>query len=430
MEPAPGVSATAAPPSAAPGSCSIQIESEVSSAIATVGIVTFTTTLDSFDEGRIEFGLDTSYGMVAPVDLAEPSFRTLLLGMKQTRDYHFRVVLTSGGEECASDDQTITTGSLPNALPELEVNTIDPEGRAGGFILTGQYQAMGGDTSPAYILDGDGDYVWAALVGDYVTGVRMSHDGKWMWINGTDNTTGGAANIHRVSMDGLIFEDLSEAFGIQDHSITVLPDESVIFYGHETECADIKRRYPDGTIERIVNSRDAHGAEGACHINHIEYSAFDETLIFSDDWHNNYTKITLTGEVVWVLGGETSHFTGDGSQWEREHGIDALSTTRYVYFNNGAMHSEEGSGAYELELDLENMTATRVWSYFPESAINNDVLGDVQRAQNGNTVIAFSSQGIVHEVDADGNLVQEIVWPLGGAFGYIVHRASLYGSSP
>lgn len=411
------------------GACTITVSDEISSAIATVGIVTFSADV-AVTSARIEFGLDTSYGMTAPVDLAEPEYRTLLLGMKQNREYHYRVVVNEGASECAGADRTIMTGALPNILPELDVVNNDRDALAGGFIMTGQYQAMGGQNSPAYILDADGDFVWALPVGNYVTGVRMSHSGKYMWINGTDNTTGGEALIYRATMDGLEVEDLSEEFGYQDHQITVLPDETVVFYGHEQECPDIKLRHEDGTIETLINVRDAHGAPGPCHVNHIEYSPDDDTLIFSDDNHDNYTKITLDGEVVWVLGGTTSDFTGDGSQWVREHGLDVLAVDRVLYFNNGEMSAGVSSRAIELQLDLTAMTATRTWIYTPVPPISNTVLGDVQRLENGNTVIAFSAQGVVHEVDAEQNLLQEINWPIGGAFGYIAKRPTLYGPSP
>jgi hypothetical protein len=413
------------------GECTITASGEVSEAIATVGIVTFTTDLAGANEARIEFGLDTSYGMTAPVDLNEADYRTLLLGMKQSRDYHYRIVVGNGTTECASQDHTITTGQLPNVLPEIDVTNLQPELLSGGFLMTGQYQAMGGDNSPAYIIDSDGDYVWAVTVGNYVTGVRMSYDGKWMWINGTNNTAAGAAVIHRVSMDGLIDEDLSDEFVLQDHSITVLPDETVIFYGHDLQdCANIRQRFANGTIEELANIRDAHGAAGDCHVNFVEYSAYDDTLIFSDDYHDNYSKISREGEPVWVLGGSTSSFEGDASMWSRQHGVDVLAEDRLIFFNNGEMGSATGSIAIEVQLDLEAMTATRVWTYEPDPPISNQQLGDVQRLDNGNTVVAFSVQGIIHEVDPEGNLVQEMVWPIGGAFGYIVKRQTLYGPPP
>jgi hypothetical protein len=409
------------------------VTQSLSDVIGTVAIVEWSAGGRSVESATIEYGLDSSYGMTAPVDLAEPNYRTLLLGMKQNREYHFRVVITSGGSDCAGPDQTIMTGALPNILPTLEVNTLNRAALAGGFVETGQYQAQGGNTSPAYILDADGDFVWAVRVGNYVTAARQSWDGKYMWINGTDNMNTGMtpANIHRITMDGLVDEDLSDEFGIQDHQMTILPDESVIFYGHDQECPDIKRRYPDGRTETITNARTAHGATGACHVNYITHSPEDDTLIFSDDNHDNYTKITMTGQVVWVLGGTTNDFTGDGASWERQHGIHVLSPNRFVYFHNGPMSGGgAGSQVHELLLDLTAMTATRVWTYTAMPRISNIQLGDVQRMSNGNTVAAYSTQGVLQEVDAQGNLLQEIVWPLGGAFGYIHKRASLYGPPP
>jgi hypothetical protein len=45
----------------------------------TVGIATWSVDLGTLDEARIELGLDTTYGMTAPVDLREADFRALLL---------------------------------------------------------------------------------------------------------------------------------------------------------------------------------------------------------------------------------------------------------------------------------------------------------------------------------------------------------------
>ena len=50
-----------------------------------IGIVTWTVNVGSLTEAHIDFGLDTSYGMTAPVDLALADHRTLLLGMKPAK---------------------------------------------------------------------------------------------------------------------------------------------------------------------------------------------------------------------------------------------------------------------------------------------------------------------------------------------------------
>jgi hypothetical protein len=76
------------------------------------------------------------------------------------------------------------------------------------------------------------------------------------------------------------------------------------------------------------------------------------------------------------------------------------------------------------------MTATRAWDYAAMPSIANQIMGDVQRLPNGNTMVAYSTQGVVHEVNAGGQLLQELTWPIGGAFGYIEKRATLYGPPP
>ena len=50
----------------------------LSDAISTVGILTFSTDLGAVDGGYIEFGLDESYGLRAPIGVDEAEYRTLL----------------------------------------------------------------------------------------------------------------------------------------------------------------------------------------------------------------------------------------------------------------------------------------------------------------------------------------------------------------
>jgi hypothetical protein len=50
--------------------------------------------------------------------------------------------------------------------------------------------------------------------------------------------------------------------------------------------------------------------------------------------------------------------------------------------------------------------------------------------ENGNTIVAYSTQGVLHEVNAAGQLLQELEWPSGAAYGYIQKRKTLYGPPP
>ena len=434
--------------------CSFQVTGAPSSKISTVGIITWSTTLPSPTAAHIDFGLDTSYGLSAPVDLSIASYRTLLLGMKTSSTYHYRIIASNADGSCASDDNTITTGAGPNGFTPPTVATSNASALYGGFLVTGQFsQATIGSTSgaPAFILDKDGSLVWwYAVTGSDATGVAMSYDGQYIWMNNA-NVPNSTTHVHRVTMDGLEDTDFSTPFSGLSHQLTPLPDGSVAFYAYGANgCDDIKifpaNGTPSDSAMTLVNAKTAHGGSGNCHVNNIQYSPSDDTLIFSDLDNNCLTKITRTGAMVWVLnggvGGVTSSFNGGSIVWKGgEHGFTVLGTDDFVILNNNSTMpagsttswgsaAGDGSGAQaiEVKLDLGAKTATQTWVYKASPKIVNDVLGDAQRLPNGNTMVDYATKGTIQEVDKDGNLLQTITSKTN--FGYIEKRATLYGPPP
>src|SRR6187399_1021912 len=103
------------------GDCGITVDTyDISSAISTVGIVTWSAA-STPTSATIEFGLtETGPTMSAPVDLAEPGYKTLLLGMKGEREYSFHIVADAGGQTCTSETYTLTTGPVPTNIPLLD----------------------------------------------------------------------------------------------------------------------------------------------------------------------------------------------------------------------------------------------------------------------------------------------------------------------
>jgi hypothetical protein len=372
------------------------------------------------------------------VDLNEASYRTLLLGMKPSMTYHYRITASAGGSYCTSDDYTIATGALVNGLPVLSVTTNNKAALYPGFIVTGTFATAG--SAYAYILDADGTYVWWYNDGSDSTGARISYDGKYMWIasaNKPDAT--GSDHTHRVTMDGLTDTDFTQAFAHHSHQITPLPDGSVAFYTTGANgCDDIKIFPANGTpataATMLVNAQTAHGGTGSCHVADIEYSPSDDTLIFSDIDNDCLTKISrTTGATVWVLngsqGGITSTFTGD--LWSGGAcGFDVVSVNDLLIFDhNSAASGGTGTGsiALELVLDPTAKTSTKKWSYTASPALQVDSLGDVERLPNGNTIVDYATKSALQEVDPSGTVLQEIKTI--GNFGYLEKRASLYGPS-
>jgi hypothetical protein len=351
-------------------SCTITPTASTSSKIGSVGIVTFTTTLSSPTSAKIDFGPDTTYGMTAPVDLTQSMYRTLLLGMKPAKTYHYQISVTNASGTCTGGDNTIMTGPTPNGVAPtgLSVTTQNAGSVYKGFIVTGSYVQSGG--APAYILDSDGTMVWWYNDGSDACGPRMSYDGQYMWIasaNVPDQSSGD--HTHRVTMDGLTDTDFTTAFQHHSHQITPLPDGAIAFYATGSNgCDDIKIFPAGGTpttaATTLVNAQKAHGGTGACHVNNIEYSPTDDALIFSDLDNSCLTKVDRkTGSTIWVLNGGSpsgvmNTFTSGDSYKGGEHGFHIISVNDILIFNNNT-GGTGGSQAIEFMLDPANHKARR-----------------------------------------------------------------------
>jgi hypothetical protein len=91
-----------------------------------------------------------------------------------------------------------------------------------------------------------------------------------------------------------------------------------------------------------------------------------------------------------------------------------------VAFSNGY---EDVAHVFEFRLSPTptSLSATLVRDYPGTAGSIN--LGDVQRLPGGNTLVTYSSDGIIVELDNAWNEVQK----LSGRFGYANWRPTLYG---
>jgi hypothetical protein len=435
------------------GSCTFTQSAKLGSKIKTVGIITWKTDLAGLKSAKIDFGLDTNYGMTAPVDNPVAGDNTtLLLGMKPTvsssspRVYHYRITATGTDGDCVSPDYTITTGALMSGLPKATVtNKSTASPLFGGFILMGNSNSASAG-GPAYIIDKDGDIVWAIAVTPDAVGVRMSADGKYVWINcvnlivGASNGSMGTACVHRVSIDGEKDEDLSSKFKGMTHQLSVMPDDTISYYAYSTtsDCFDIKEYNPStGATRTIVNSQAAFNTT-SCHLTNIQYLKEEDSLYVSDLYSESVIKIKHSdGSLIWRMNGKTP--TISGVTWAGgNHGLHVLGPDHLLIFNNNSRQSYggpadgtgDGSIALEVQVDTAAKTAKKLWSYKANPGVQVDILGDLQRLPNGNTIVGYATKGVLHEVDKNGTLLQEWMWPAGSAFGYLEKRASLYGPPP
>ena len=413
------------------GGCTFSVTSSLATAIPTVGIVTFSTTLLNVSGARIEFGLAAGGPkLTAPVDLSlsQAGYRTLLLGMKPSSTYAFKVIAqSSAGTSCESSSSTLTTGAAPSALMPPKLTVMNAAARDRGFIITSNT----GSPYYVFILDPDGAVVWWTVFQGIPTRAHMSWDGRDMYIvnesaGGATQTTAG--NVARISMDGTNSETHLSGLGGAHHDVTAIPNGvAAIMWNTSDQDAhnSVVERAADGTITTVVaDLADVYNST-TFHPNSIHYAPWDDSYTIGDRNPNLFVKITRKGQLVWQLGGTnpkdpSKFFLLQGvPTWFVNHGHHLLADGTFVFFNNA------GRAVRVLKLDEATMTATSVLTY---SGVSGQILGDAQRLPNGNILATDSDAKHIDELDASGHVVATFV--ASQYLGYAEFRESLYGPPP
>jgi Arylsulfotransferase (ASST) len=403
-------------------SCTITATSTMGT-IPTVGIVTFTTSATSPTAAEIRFGLaSTGPTMTAPVDLTKAMYRTLLLGMKGSSSYVYRIVVTSSAGTCTSQDYTFMTGAVPSSVPKPTVTISNAAGHAKGFIVT----SSGLSGTGAYIYDSDGAPVWWATGPSGVSRIQMSWDGSKMYMTALNvQNSGGSVKI--VDMDGSNATTVS-GLTTAHHDMTAIPGGFATLLwtttGMDVPCSLIERS-DDGTMKTIIANVNTVYNSSTFHTNSLHYYPSDNTYTLGDRNPNLYVKVSRTGQLIWQLGGSnpkdaSKFFSGTGT-WSVNHGHHLTADGTFYLFNNGQSGSSTIRG---FKLNTSTMTATSTLTY---TGITSMVLGDVQSLPNGNILITASTSGQITEITTGSQVVATFKW---SALGYSEYRDSLYGPPP
>jgi hypothetical protein len=404
--------------------CTIEASATLATKIPSVIVTTFTTDLEAPTGAFIEFGKDTSYGFEAPVDLSAADYRTLLLGVPFETEAHYRITVQSAAGTCRGPDQSITTGAPPAGAPEVTpVVTLENEVTP-GFVILG---VTGGWAS---IYDYAGELVWAYKmpISGVMPRVDFTYDARSIIARDGNPSGQAGGQIRRVTLDGET--ETAITLDRSHHDFTATPDNGIVFFtGHTDSCGKLVKMAADGTFSDLFVVADAFDSIAAtgndrCHMNSLHYHEVDDSISFSVLNEDAYVKISSAGVLEWVLGGDESDFSGDGSSWERQHGHMMPDENHLLFFNNRS--NGETALAVEVELDRTAKTATKIFEY--EGGGSSQTLGDVQRLPSGNTLVTYCNDGLQHEVNADQELVRTFEWS--GGVGYATHRPTLYGKPP
>jgi hypothetical protein len=410
--------------------------------MATVGVVEWSTTLSNLASARIVYSLDgadsslLNRGGAAPVDLTRPNHRTLLLGLKPASRYSFQIeAVDSKGASCRSPTYTLpATGVFPDA-PAISRAVSNPAARAGGFIVTSSGVTYG---NYAIIIDADGAVVWYAESPVQCTRARMDYEAANMWMVAANQDNSGG-EMRFVSMDGQT--TMTNINGLADahHDFAVLPGKiaAMVWTTPDIDAeSDLIEIGSDGsgpakTVFRIGANLYAGTSfpdrpTTSYHPNSILYHLADDTFTIGDRYPNLYVKVSHAGAIQWQLGGSCAGAPAGASHcvpesWQVNHGHHLLDDGTMLVFNNNTGGAP--SDVLELQLNTTGPFSATPVKDFRAGALSSNVLGDVQRLPNGNTLITYSTAGEILEVDPSWATVQTI----SGSTGYADWRETLYG---
>jgi hypothetical protein len=432
-------------PGTTPGNASFTVDVKLSDAVQTVGIVTWSVDA-SIDSATISFGRDASnFELEAPVDLAQPSYRTLLLGMKQNTTYSLRINAKGGGKTYTSDVYTVKTGFLPNGLPAFTVKDMNASALYAGGAFTVNCIGLAGSPgipgtmvkSVAFIIDKDGAMVWALdISGTSATNcsrARMSYDGQHMWAaNFANAATNGV--VYRIGMDGMSAEQTFPLPG-RSHDFAVLPNGHIVYFATDNMMSNTTQGGEtiwdldpaSGSTTKIYQETTDFSAlitgssQKASHTNHVTYSPELNAVTFSMLFANTIAAVSYPGgQLLGTFGGAQTNYSS--MTWTWQHGHDVHGDHLWLFNNNMSGNSHVLGYSY----DSGTKTATQTLDYNP--GISSTTFGDVKELPNGNLFVTFSDNGAFHEISKSGTLLRTITTTT--AVGYSEHRASLYGPPP
>jgi len=425
-----------------PGDCQFTITGAPAEQMPTVGVVEFSVTglPGAVTEGKIEFGLTTEYGMEAPLDVAAPMYKTLLIGMKKQKMYNYRITASSGGTSCSSENQTITSGNLRAGINDISKSVTGTVGK-GFFVVAAK--------STALIFDQDGDIVWgyafsAGGVGGTagIFAAKMTFDGKYMLARdlGPFNA-GNQGKFFRVAMDGSDLKDF-DVEGGDHHDFTIIPT-GFAYIAKEAQGGydKIFTSKDDGTDNKVFadlqplvmaypQSQSGGGMGEMSHVNAIHHWRDRDIYTVSNRESDVIGVVDSAGQIVQAFGKQaTASFPtvlaeGAGTTWRVQHGHDLYAPDKLLVFSNGNF---AGGTSRVLHYTISGSSATLDWEY--SATGNSATQGDVQMLPDGNIAITSSAAGNMHVINA----AQQLQASYGNGaqgFGYATFRTSLYGEPP
>ncbi|MBN1782040.1 aryl-sulfate sulfotransferase [bacterium] len=194
-----------------------------------------------------------------------------------------------------------------------------------------------------------------------------------------------ARDPRHVNMSGIVTNGKEKALILGEHIQEFDGDGNLVFDWSSWDHLDITDCLQDVLAAPSVNLVNFNSLA-------VDY---DGHIILSIRNFNQVIKIhRQTGEILWRLGGIRNEFTfiNDPEQFAFQHDARPVpgKPGHYTLFDNGQGKVQEYSRAVEYVLDLDRMTAEKVWEFRPVPDRFCFMMGSVQVLPNGNRLVDMS----------------------------------------
>ena len=399
------------------------------------------------ESNRIIFKPDAPFSLGETVTVrgidgtSDFSFSIRKVRIEKVRGIHTDLGLKSNGT--GVNDKLM----LSDSLPILSIYQNGPT--ANGYIFL---QNFGFGSGPSYlmILKNNGEPYYAKRMEGYCLDFKKQNDNLLTYFDALKGKFYGFDKNY-YSVDSFY---CGNGYTTDGHELQVMTDGSAWLMSYDPQIIDMSKIVPGGKTNALVtgliiqninknknvifqwSSWDYIPITDAMHenltadtIDYIHGNAIevchDGNIMISSRNIDEITKInTLTGKIIWRLGGKQNQFTliNDSILFCQQHSVRLVSYSNIIIFDNGNFHNPSFSRAIEYRIDETNKTATLVWEYRHTPKISAFAMGSVQRLPNGNTIIGWgTSATTLTEVTPAGKVVYELCL-LPGQMSYRVFR--------
>jgi hypothetical protein len=407
-----------------------------------LAVATFDT--ENADSARVWYTAAGGEPQATPfLPVSDGTAQIVVPGLEAGTEYDIHVEARTGADSAVSQSSRFTTQQLPEVLKNISIQ-MSTGTFPTGYILT-EVEASD-STLYALAFDSTGRLAWYRHFPDYhqILDLQLQPNGHytiylggstgWQPINGefAEFTVAGDVT-HEWKLPDQYFMDGHEIrFAMQDTSVVAaylfgIDQHPMDMTGHGGDSDSlvsvhqIFKLSPGGDAQVLFNTTDRwtlddwispplQGSDDVGHPNSIDFDS-DGNLIVS--WRNlgAITKHDInTGAVIWQLGGTMSDFTIVGDPlngFGGQHSARMLPDDHILIYDNGTNHDPGESRTVEYALDETNKTATFVSDFRHVPTIFTTFMGSTQRLPNGNTLVGYSTDATITEVDPAGNVVAE-----------------------